>query len=48
MPAQKAADDLWSHVKTIQLRTCLPADLVNGDPRVLELRDSHVSEPFPL
>jgi hypothetical protein len=23
MPAQKAADDLWSHVYTIQLRTCL-------------------------
>lgn len=24
MPAQKAADDLWSHVYTMQLRTCLP------------------------
>ena len=26
MPAQKAADDLWSHVYTIQLRTCFPAN----------------------
>ena len=26
IPAQKAAEDLWSHVYTMQLRTCLPAD----------------------
>lgn len=27
MPAQKAADDLWSHVYTMQLRTCLPTTI---------------------
>lgn len=26
MPAQKAADDLWSHVYTMQLRTCFPTN----------------------
>lgn len=29
MPAQKAADDLWSHVYTMQLRTCFPTT-ING------------------
>ena len=30
MPAQKAADDLWSHVYTIQLRTCFPTGAGGG------------------